>query len=338
MNDTTKKTDANKDEKETKKLIESHMLVLKHKLGRAPTAEEISKVLGGEEVSADPETPVMPDNENVDTEPKVLKMKVYYGMGSKKTDKGETKEADPNKVLFYEHGDGRCFDCASGSWMDQKPSVLEHLPSRPLMFDQKNTDIIRAIANGVIDDEDFTELDKSGALNDDSKKVYSHMQKVRELSAALNKSEEGEPEDESASMVNVEEVAAVAAPIKAGVDVVKNFMDTAGVQQSLAAIEDNFGQEGADLFAEILKAALADVDEKTRMLVRQEISAYIEPIMDVVEGLAQHMGISVDLALPETENEEVPEESFEENDEDDENSEDEELTEDSDDDSIEDEE
>jgi hypothetical protein len=296
---TTKKPEVDQGEKDTKKLIESHMAVLKHKLGRAPTVDEIAKAVTEAGTSQESVPAIEPSAEETTAEPKVLKLKVYYGMGSKKTDKGDVKEPDPNKVLFYEHGDGRCFDCSSQAWSDQKPPMLDHLPSRPLMFDSKNTDIIRAIANGVLDDEDFTELDKSGALNDDSRKVYNLQKKAREIAFNLEKSDEIETDGEEPveTTVNVEEAASVKP--KQGVDVVKDFMDTAGVQQSIAAIEENFGQDGADLFAEIMKAALADVDEKTRMLVREEMDACLAPVLDAIEALAQHIGLQIDLSQPE---------------------------------------
>jgi len=285
-------------EKEIKKLIESHMVVLKDKLGRAPTADEISKALGGkgeEETS----TPITEDAESSTAEPKILKLKAYYGMGTKKTDNGDVKEPDKNKVLYYEHGDGRCFDCSNQQWAAERPPLLDHLPSRPLMFDSKNTDIIRAIVNGVVDDEDFTELDKSGALTDDSRKIFLLSKRAKEISEQLEKSEEVELSQDD--MDDAAQVAPDGAPVvreQTGIDVVKAFMDTAGVQQSLEVIQENFGQDGANLFEEILKAALADVDEKTRMLVREEMDAYMAPVLDAIESLAQHMGLQIDLSEP----------------------------------------
>jgi len=300
VDSTTKKPDADQGEKDTKKLIDSHMAVLKHKLGRSPTTDEIAKALTDVKAPDSGVGDVATAPEDATAEPKILKLKAYYGMSSKKTDKGDTKEPDPNKVLFYEHGDGRCFDCSNQQWSDKKPDLLNHLPSRPLMFDSKNTDIIRAIVNGVVDDEDFTELDKSGALNDDSRKVYNLQKRAKEVAASLEKSEEIETDGEepAATTMNVEETSAAVQP-KQGIDVVKDFMDTVGIQQSMEAIQENFGQEGADLFSEIMKAALADVDEKTRMLVREEMDSYMAPVLDAIEALAQHMGLQIDLNQPE---------------------------------------
>ena len=48
-----------------------------------------------------------------------------------------------------------------------------------------------------------------------------------------------------------------------------------------------------DLFQQILIAALADVDEKTRMLVREEMENYIEPITEALQLIATHVGIDM---------------------------------------------
>ena len=301
-NNTQPKQEVNP-EAEIKKLLNAHMTVLKDKLGRAPTAEEIAEALKGSSEATDTTKPITSSEEvPPDTaEPKVLHLKVYYGMGKKKGEKGDVKEPDPNKVLFYEGTDGKTYDCGQQSWLDKRPDVLDHLPSRPLMHDNKNTDILRALMNGVIDDEDFSALDKSGLLNEDTKKVYALHKRANELHQqiqSLEKSAEPEIEVDVAEVTPPSTEDAAHGPAQQGVNVIKNYLDTAGVQQGLDMVQEAFGEQGVDLFQQILVAALTDVDEKTRMLVREEMERYIEPIVEAIELIASASGIDLSPIVP----------------------------------------
>lgn len=289
-------------EGEIKKLINAHLLVLKDKLGRPPTSQEIAEALKGEEEQGEPVTQATEETPEDSAEPKVLKLKVYYGQGTKKTDKGVVKAPDPSKVLFYEGHDGRTFDTTAQSWLDQRPPVLDHLPSRPLLFDAKNTDIVEAILHGVVDDEDFTELDKSGAINENTKKIYALQKRTKEIREELEKSEiareeleNNEDTEENENYSDAEQIVVPGDKVQTGINVVRNYMDTAGVQYGLDIVKEEFGEQGADLFTQILQAALADVDEKTRMLVREEMDECLAPVLDAIQALAAHIGVSIDL-------------------------------------------
>ena len=289
-------------ETEIKKLLSAHMTVLKDKLGRAPTADEIAEALKGSSESSDATKPITaPEDVPANTaEPKILHLKVYYGMGQKKGDKGGVKEPDPNKVLFYESSDGKTYDCGKQTWLEDRPDVLDHLHNRPLLYDSKNTDILRALMNGVIDDEDFDALDKSGVLNEDTKKVYALHKRANELNQqiqSLEKSAEVDMED----VVPPSTEDCAHGPAMQGVNVVKNYLDTVGVQQSLEMVQEAFGEQGVDLFQQILIAALTDVDEKTRMLVREEMERYIEPIVEAIELIASASGIDLSPIIPAVE-------------------------------------
>jgi len=295
-NNTQKPKDANQDaEKETKKLIEAHQMVLKSKLQRAPTIEEIAEALKGNEVSAKPEAVPQEEIPANTAEPKILHLKVYYGMGKKKGEKGEAREHDPNKVLFYESGEGKVYDCGQQGWLDHRPDVLDHLPSRPLQYDARNMDIVRALVNGVVDDEDYAALDKSGVLNDDTKKVYALHKRANELHQqiqSLEKSAEIEVEagDE---VIPPNDAMSAHSPAPQGVNVIKDYFSVAGVQMGMEQVKESFGESGVDLFQQILAAALADVDEQTRMLVREEMESYIEPITEALQIIATHIGIDM---------------------------------------------
>lgn len=315
--DTVKKPE--NPENEIKKLLNAHMLVLKDKLGRAPTTDEIAEALKGEQTqSGQPVQQAIEETPENTTEPKILKLKVYYGQGTKKTDKGDVKAPDPNKILFYEGHDGKVFDCSSQSWIAQRPPVLDHLPVRPLLHDSKNSDIVQAILNGVLDDQDFDDLDKSGTINENTRKIYNLQKKAADIQQQLEKSQEIEIEEENAEEGSDETVAEIensVSPekVQTGINVVRNYMDTAGVQYGLDVVKEEFGEQGADLFTQILQAALADVDEKTRMMVREEMDACLAPVCDAIQLLAAHIGINID--LNEEEPETVPETEYEEQEE-----------------------
>ena len=296
-NNTKKPKDASQDaEKDTKKLIEAHQMVLKNKLQRAPTIEEIAEALKGNEVSAQPTAIPQEEVPENTAEPKILHLKVYYGMGKKKGEKGETREHDPSKVLFYEGHDGKVYDCGQQAWLDNRPDVLDHLPSRPLQYDAKNMDILRALVNGVVDDEDYAALDKSGVLNDDTKKVYALHKRANELHQqiqSLEKSEEPEIDEGADDIVPPNDAMSPNSPAPQGVNVIKDYFAVAGVQMGLEQVKESFGETGVDLFQQILVAALADVDEQTRMLVREEMESYLGPITEALQLLATHVGIDM---------------------------------------------
>jgi hypothetical protein len=327
------KNPADEQAKQTKKLLDSHMVVLKDKLGREPTAIEIADALkdGKDEASNLPQaTDVTPENS---AEPKILRMKVYYGMG--KSDDGKGQKPDPNHVLFYENHTGNTYDTNEGRWLEKRPPVLDHLHQRPLLFDKNNMDIMRAIAHGIIDDEDHAELDKSGALTPDSKNLFSMYKKLKDLEAhkeSLAKSEEVEtvPDEEAEGEVDfavdldstkdsgTDSDNKNGVPVS-GINAVAQIMQSCGVQQKMEAVKSEFGEQGVNLFEQIMTAALSDIHENTRMIIREEIDAYLEPVVDAIQTIAQHIGIPLDVQEPGMDDgemiEETPEESPDETEE-----------------------
>lgn len=289
-NKTAKPEDASK---VLKKLLDAHLLVATNKLGRAPTLDELMSMAGqGQSVEDEGKIPVPEaiDPGQAAKEPKILQFKIYYGMGDKKGQDGKMgKAADPNKILFYESGDGKVYDTGAQSWLSERPTILDHLPARPLMHDERGQDVLRAIANGVLDDEDYEALDKAHMINDDSKKVFGLYKKASDLNKQmqeLEKSEEIEEQEEEEE----EDTTPQSSPI-GGTNLVASIMQSAGVQQGIERAQEELGEQGANLIVEIMQAALADVDEKTRTMVQQEIQAHIEPLVDAIEAIAQHIGL-----------------------------------------------
>jgi hypothetical protein len=277
-------------DKELKKLFESYIAVAKHKLGRTPTMEELQKMLseneGQEQMSAlDAPIPVaseQPPEKNVpkdlnkddkpdmehetdEIDPKILRMLVYYGMGTPGED-GQ-KKPDINKILFYEDPkEGRVYDCGSGSWQDNKPTVLDHLPSRPIQFNER--DIVAAIVHGVIDDPDYASLEKAGMITDIPRQLWDKTKTFRQQMDQLEKSVE-EPEDSS----TIEDATDESQDLNDDSDSIDSDY-IAGTEESGVEIEAP-GEPGEDVLAAIIASAVADpstgMDAVIRRIVREEL-------------------------------------------------------------------
>lgn len=306
MTEENKTTDLIKEDAKTlKRLLDAHMLVAQNKLGRSPTMQELLESIGEQQPAEKKEEVPVPEaveNEQAAKEPKILHFKVYYGMSDKKNKDGALEKcADPNKILYYESGDGTVYDVGTQQWMPDRPSILDHLPVRPLMHDERGQDVLRAIANGVLDDDDYDALEKVGMINEDAKKVFGLYKKALDLNTQmqqLEKSEEPEEpvekDESSARFITEEELKTnfgESPETKSGEDLVASIMSSAGVQSCVQKAKEELGEPGANLIVEILRAAMADVDEKTKMLVQQEIEAYIAPLAEAVEIIAQHLNL-----------------------------------------------
>ena len=159
--------------------------------------EEAQNILDGgagssrESSHPQPEQVRMPNEEapmeKSDEEPRILNMKVYHGMKDGKPDHG--------KVLFYEDPDGCIFDCENQEWMSHKPEYINHLNSRPMQYSE--TDIIAAIANGVMDDNDYDSLEKAGMLSESPRKLWASMGKLKSLVDQYESAKETEPMEKS---------------------------------------------------------------------------------------------------------------------------------------------
>ena len=202
------------EDKELKKLFESYVKVLEHKLGRTPTAEEVAESMKQKPVETDPQTgkPVEPlakpeedgQNKSISDEskegsddsslPKILKYMIYYGM--KPGFDGNSKEPDPNCVLYYGDDKDRIFDIQSKQWLDKKPPIVDHLPSRPL-DDRKgesgvSLDVLNAILHGVMDESDYAALDKSGIIDSTCKSLWDKVSILKRHMEAFNNIKEAE--------------------------------------------------------------------------------------------------------------------------------------------------
>jgi hypothetical protein len=190
--------------KEAKKLFDSYSEVLKHKLGRNPTWDEIVSEIKEQKIQPSPANPtqgvetlakepsapaptgvpaVAPAMEKAadkqapatmappEGTPKIFRLQILYGL---KDDGSGNKQPDPATPLFYTDGQ-RHFDCSTDQWTDQVPEVAQHLMSRPLQHSAENTDLFDALLHGVVDDDDFNALDQAGMVDDRSRKLRELM-------------------------------------------------------------------------------------------------------------------------------------------------------------------
>lgn len=216
MNDQdTKKSDLEDQEKKSRKdassKFDSYYTVAKDKLGRDPTFEEVVQMMGEkEEVETDGSgyydqaaKDVMGDEELDKTDdlteedPAILRYRVYFGM--KDGDQG--KEPNRDKILFYEDPQtGACYDCESTEWLESRPSFLDHLPSRPINFEER--DIVSAIVHGIMEEKDYEMLSKKDLIGDIPKTLWEkyqnlnkHLTELEEIEAQeMKKSSESEIE------------------------------------------------------------------------------------------------------------------------------------------------
>lgn len=310
------KTDPSKeDEKQLKKLLDSYTAVAKHKLGRAPTLEDLTKMLtepaGTDQipgsanempVAAEPgmqrtydagpqSQPVKgkevvqgqkatepvekasapePGLEHDPAEPKILHMKVYYGMTG---DEG-ARQPDPHKILFYEDPlDKRWFDTSAEAWFDQKPSIVDNLPSRPMQSHEK--DVIAAIAHGVMSPEDYDALDKHNFIGPTPKRLWQTMSRIRNLNDELTKSA-APVTDQHEDLGPVDESLTAGENVGGGVDVAGDFLNTTGGDRS-GLDSDQLDLAGDNVLMQIIEAACgalaSDMDYRIRQIVREELAA-----------------------------------------------------------------
>lgn len=120
-------------------------------------------------------------------EPEITKVIVYYGVG-------KDKKEDPNAILFYEKPDGSVVDVNGGRVLAERPSVLDHLKSRPINFEDR--DIIASIVNGVMGDKDYETLEKAGLITDIPRRLWQRFQDLKKYQEDYDQLIKSESEEE----------------------------------------------------------------------------------------------------------------------------------------------
>ena len=314
---------AKDDEKQLKKLLDSYTAVAAHKLGRPPTLEDLTKMIsenqGQESIQTvatqtpmasrspgersidktsdtSPKQATQPmdkaaepemEGEGEESSPKILHMKVYYGMGGE----GENRKPDPSNVMFYESQDGRCYDCNAQAWSDSRPLLVDHLPSRAIQFNEK--DIVGAMMHGVMDDEDYEALDKAQMIGDTPRRLWELTKQLKGYNDQLAKSEALEEEDTDSDVPVDPDFLPGDATEGSGVDAVGEFYKTAGVDRGSQDEAGGQIEVGEDLIKQIMEAAVSAVSDemgdKVRQIVREELARHgigqaSDPSDDYEEG------------------------------------------------------
>lgn len=182
--------------------------------------------------------------------PEVCRYKVLHGKSG--------------KPLYFEHEDGRCFDCDLESWLEHKPAVAKELSSRPITI----SDFLYAILHGLVDRPTYDILLHKGLVTEESRRAFEKLEKISNdlhQAALLNKSEE-----ESSYL-----------------EIPDNYFDDALKEDEDEMFdEDLFEQgveeQGTDVVAEIMALAHKfSVDPRLediiRQIVREELSSASQP-------------------------------------------------------------
>jgi len=277
----TPQVDPQEKEKENKRLYESYVTVLKHKLGRDPEMAEIQDAMS-KDLKKDSSLPTAQSvqspvgaegadkSEMQDTDmPNILKVKVYYGMSD--GEEGES-QPDPHKILFYENPDGKCYDCNHGEWMQQRPPILDHLNSRLVSDHEK--DILSVIAHGVMDDNDYSSLEKRGLVPDSGKAIWGLKKKLQrdtEQLKILEKSENVPPEETEGQDNDYDDADDYQVSIESGVNQELSNPPIDITEGEMEIIE----QVGEDVFIKIMQIAqakaLTGMEDQIRAIVHDEI-------------------------------------------------------------------
>lgn len=260
------------EKKNLKKLLEAHMAVLEHKLGRAPSVAELTQELA--EVSETQQSSGTAEkmlqavggsqDEEIEEEPKILHYKVYYGLKSEPGENGEEMKApDPNTILYFESPDRRVYDTRAHEWCGQRPEILDHLNSRPMMFDEKGNDIMAALLHGVLDEDDYSALEKAEMLNEHHRKIWELQKKLHSQMADLEKSEEiEEPLEEPILEEEAESIS----------------------EEPEMTDDSEFVLPGEDLVQQIVATAMAspEIDRHLKRVIQEEVSRHFSEFMEMI--------------------------------------------------------
>lgn len=273
------------EKKNTKKTIDSYLNVLSTELGREPSFDEFKQYLSKQATTID--SPVAKESkpiENVekfdenqvqenpqqnDSLPKILKIKIFYGL----SDKDGQKSPDPDRVLYYTSPEGYCYDCKHKKWLDETPAVLDHLHSRPIESTEK--DIIRAIAHGIMDEDDINALNNKGLISDSAMLLWDKIKKLNQLYSEydeMNKADPAELEDpiHNDEIVNTNDDSYTDTEIGLQGD---SFIESADLDDENAA--EIFGE---DNLTKIIQLAFAEPKNKEiiRSMIQEEIQNFLK--------------------------------------------------------------
>ena len=270
-------------EKNTKQQIDSYYEVAKHRLGRAPTMEEVIEVMSEGDPAQKSEHPeseqvLMPNEESPEgpeelTGPRILHMKVYHGM---KDGEEGTREPDEGKILYYESPEGGVYDCSTQEWQDDRPSIVDHLHSRPMQYEEK--DLVAAIVNGVMDDDDYTALDEVGMMGDSPRQLWDLTKRLQTQVEDLEQSQEELPDHLGKSDDSDEEEGLSGDSGQMDSEYEAEESEPVGNSDELTSEGDTEEVQGTDLIAEVVRSAMSEaltgpyLEASIRKIVREEMS------------------------------------------------------------------
>lgn len=303
-----KPTEPGKEERaQLKKLLEGHTAVLEHRLGRPPTMQEMVEFLKegeqGQQPAPAPQQQQAPQQlaqslpapatndeavnqdmaanpemleskasgeshgaepELQSTDPRILNYKVYYGVNGE----GDARQPDPKKILFYHDPERGWYDTLLQEWLSNEPSYASHLNCREINHNEN--DMVAAIAHGVMDDQDYEQLDKAGMIGELPKQLWSKIKRLRDLYERMEKSDVDEGDTEEAELEPGSETEEISED---------SHEDETGPlpdQEDVGASEGDLAGDNVleQIMAAAFEAASSDLEMKVTDIVRKIMSRY----------------------------------------------------------------
>lgn len=227
----------NADEQAHKKLMEQVKAAItvhrQKNRGSIPSLQEITQLLEQSPEQAEDDGDL----------PKCLKYLAYFGK-------------DSEKPMYYEDPEGMCFfDTHEGQWSSEKPKHIDGLNSREI----QNEDMFDMVLHGVMDDEDYSSLEKAGMVDERAGKLYHKISSLKSHAAELQKSVDvafGD-EEEPDSFLDEERT-----------EELPDLFDV--------STEDS-GEAGQDLIAQIMEQAMSPAQNpKLQEFIQAEIQKYMQ--------------------------------------------------------------
>ena len=264
-----------------KRLVTAQLEVLRHQKGahsKISMEEFLDSLSAPLEKKKEEEAQ---QEEQVSAMPKLLRYKIYFGMKEDKdVDGNPVKVPNPRSPLFYgDEDNNRYFNVESKEWLPEKPPILQHLNVRDMDDGEENRDVLDAIINGVMDDEDFDSLSKvEGMLDNRSKSLYGLIQRLHKEYDAYN--ELSKSNDIEEDQINQDSIPVDGQVVEnKGNNVAEQIIQTAtgnlnGLMESRPVFDPK--EAGENLIPQMISAAFGHgVERRIRDLIREELEKLV---------------------------------------------------------------
>ena len=257
---------------DTKKVVAAIMTALEHKLGRPATTAELVEALSEKDTHAEEQEAA--EQEQNASLPEMLSYKMHFGLSQNAEG---SKEPDPTKTLFYSNADNTSwYDVDAGTWVFDKPKILDHLYERNLGDSEDHRDIFDLIINGALSDDDYNLLNsRPGMLDSRSQRAFELQKRAKEQFSQLQELEKSIalPEDSIADNQEPEITS----------DNIGSILTAAGLDSSIPEAQEPLVEVGSGGAHTMRESALGNgVEYRLRRWIAAEIQAAIPSILEAL--------------------------------------------------------